>query len=258
MLPHSLKVASALTTSLTEGGRGMYGTAFPKQPAKPLKLYEFEACPFCRRVREVLTLLNLDVEIYPCPKNGTRFRPEVKTAQGKAQFPYLVDENTGDRLFESADIIAHLFRHYGVTGEVPAAYRRPPRLPVLGMLGTAASASRGMTARSGNKNRAAPQQLLNLWGFEASPFTRLVRERLTELELPYVSHTVAKERWQDMGPAKLRLKPGTYQPIRGGKRDKTLTVMGGKMQVPYLEDPNTGIKLFESKDILSYLDKQYG
>ncbi len=44
------------------------GTAFPKQPEKALKLYEFEGSPFCRRVREVMTLLNLDYEVYSMPQ----------------------------------------------------------------------------------------------------------------------------------------------------------------------------------------------
>jgi glutathione S-transferase len=32
----------------------------------------------------------------------------------------------------------------------------------------------------------------------------------------------------------------------------------GKMQVPYLADPNTGIEMFESADINTYLDDTYG
>lgn len=70
MLHHQIKVVQALASALTEGGRGSNGTAFPKQPEQPLKLYEFEGSPFCRRVREVMTLLNLDYEVYPCPKGG--------------------------------------------------------------------------------------------------------------------------------------------------------------------------------------------
>ena len=73
----------------------------------------------------------------------------------------------------------------------------------------------------------------------------------------YILHSVAKERWQDMGPAILRLKPGKYEPLKEGKREKLLPVMQGKMQVPYLVDPNTGVKMFESAEIVKYL-KQYG
>ena len=34
-------------------------------------------------------------QMYPCPKDGTRFRPQVVAEGGKAQFPYLKDPNTG-------------------------------------------------------------------------------------------------------------------------------------------------------------------
>ena len=39
MLHHQIKVVQALASALTEGGRGSNGTAFPKQPEEPLKLY---------------------------------------------------------------------------------------------------------------------------------------------------------------------------------------------------------------------------
>ena len=39
-----------------------------KRPKKMLQLYEYEGCPFCRRVRETLTILDLDAEIFPTPR----------------------------------------------------------------------------------------------------------------------------------------------------------------------------------------------
>ena len=90
MVNHQIKVLQALASAIAEGGRGVTGTAFPKQPVRALKLYEFEGSPFCRRVREVITLLNLDVEIYPCPKGGLKYRPIVKEIGGKLQFPFLL------------------------------------------------------------------------------------------------------------------------------------------------------------------------
>lgn len=107
MVNHQIKVLQALASAIAEGGRGVTGTAFPKQPVRALKLYEFEGSPFCRRVREVITLLNLDVEIYPCPKGGLKYRSIVKEIGGKLQFPFFIDENTGDKLYESQDIIHH-------------------------------------------------------------------------------------------------------------------------------------------------------
>jgi glutaredoxin len=48
-----------------------------------LQVYEFEACPFCRRVRESLTELDLEAEIYPCPKDSVRHRAAVRAKGGK-------------------------------------------------------------------------------------------------------------------------------------------------------------------------------
>ena len=255
---HQIKVIQALASSLLEGGRGMQGTAFPQQPEKPLQLYEFEGSPFCRRVREVLTLLNLDYEVYPCPKGGEKYRKIVQEKGGKQQFPFLVDENSGVALYESQDIIHYLFQHYGKTGKTPQKFAHDAQLPVVALAGTLVNGARGIWINKKIIDRAAPAELLELWGFEASPFTRVVRATLAELELPFIYHNVAKERWQDMGPAVLRFKPGKYQALAGGKREKVMNVMGRDIQVPYLVDPNTGVKMFESAAIVKYLNKHYG
>lgn len=81
----------------------------------------------------------------------------------------------------------------------------------------------------------APEQPLELWSFEASPFCRIVRERLSSLELPYVLHNVAK---------------------RSKKRD-AFVARSGRMMVPFLVDPNTDTAMFESAEILRYLDDTY-
>ena len=111
---------------------------------------------------------------------------------------------------------------------------------------------RGITARPAKPAK----QLLELWSFESSPYTRLVRERLTELELAYVLHNIGKEQFADMGPASMRVKPGPYKPKTGGRREKVLAKFG-RVQAPYLEDANTGTKLYESSAIIDYLEKQY-
>ncbi|ENW96640.1 glutathione S-transferase N-terminal domain-containing protein [Acinetobacter sp. NIPH 298] len=258
MVNHQFKVLQSVLATLIEGGRGVSGTPFPNQPTNSIKLYEFEGSPFCRRVREVITLLNLDVEIYPCPKGGQKYRKIVKEKGGKRQFPFLIDENTGDQLYESQAIIHHLFKHYGKTGQTPKKFSHYPKLPYVSTLATVANAARGVWINKQIIDRPEPEQLLELWSFEASPYTRLVREVLTELELPYILRNVPKERWQDMGPAILRLKPGQYIPLPNGKREKAVEVMGRDIQVPYLVDPNTGVKMFESAKIVEYLKKQYG
>ncbi|ONM04078.1 Thioredoxin family protein [Zea mays] len=85
-----------------------------KRPEKPIEIYEFEGCPFCRKVREMVTVLDLDVLFYPCPQKGPTFRPKVLEMGGKKQFPYMVDPNTGVAMYESDDIIKYLADTYGV------------------------------------------------------------------------------------------------------------------------------------------------
>ena len=41
-------------------------------------------------------------------------------------------------------------------------------------------------------------------------------------------------------------------------KSSKLVELSGKMQVPYLVDPNTGIEMFESTDIIAYLEATYG
>ena len=62
-----------------------------------------------------------------------------------------------------------------------------------------------------------------------------MRETLCEYELPYVLHNVAK----------------------GSPSRAALIERSGKMMVPYLEDPNTGTRMFESRDIVRYLETTY-
>lgn len=248
---HQLNVLGSVLSSTLGKWRGSMVVRGARQPAKPLKLYDIEASPYCRLVREALTALHLDAEIYPCPKGGRRFRPEAERLGGKQQFPLLVDPNTGAVMYESADIVDYLFLTYGGR-PVPAYYRRTALTLPATMVATAI---RGLRGRRVSPSRA-PEQPLRLWSFESSPYSRLVRERLCELEIPYVLHNVGKERWQDVGPATLRLKPGPYEPVPGGKRAAHFA-RTGHMQVPYLEDPNTGVRLLESALILEYLDATY-
>ena len=249
---HQINVLGAVLSSTLGNWRGAKALVTnPAQPDLPIRLYEMEGCPFCRAVREAMTALHLDVEIYPCPKGGTRFRPEAERIGGKAQFPLLVDPNTNTVMYESQAIIEYLFQHYG-NGKVPSAYQpKTLKIPATS-LATLLRGQRGLNVRPSH----APAKPLNLWSFEASPYSRLVRERLTELEIPYTLHNVGKERWQDIGPAALRLKPGAYEPIAGSKRDAHFK-RTGHMQVPYLEDPNSGVTLLESAAIIDYLEAKY-
>ncbi len=42
------------------------------------------------QVREIVSILDIDVLIYPTPRNGPNFRPKAVELGGKRQFPYMV------------------------------------------------------------------------------------------------------------------------------------------------------------------------
>lgn len=263
-LGHTLKSAQATTSLLLRGGRGIMGTPNPMQPEQALILYEHEACPYSRRVREVMTHLNLDYESRPSPHKGHVYRDELKEMAGKAQVPFLIDENTDDKMLESQDIIDHLFANYSEEGTTPKKFQKPSKDDNATLVNKAASVvsmMRGVKADHPKKNQARgkPDKPLHLYGFEASPFCRLVREKLSELEVGYINHNVAREQIQDMGGFGFHFTIGEYHPVEGGKREHLMNEeIKGKLLFPYLVDPNTDTKMYESKDIIDYLDETYG
>jgi len=230
-MQRTLDVTTAWAASILRLGAGLTTHGARRQPEKPLELYEFEACPFCRKVREMLSMLDLDAIVFPCPSGGTRFRPEVVARGGKAQFPYLVDPNTGTALYESDAINRYLAVTYG-DGKVPLALSLGPVTSFGSMLGSLPRPTRGRASRPSHR----PAERLELYSFEASPYCRLVREVLCELELPYHLHNVAK----------------------GSPRRGAFVALSGAMRVPYLVDPNTGRAMFESAEIVAYLRETYG
>ena len=226
-----LDVATASFTTILRGGLGSSVGVLGPRPERPLELYEFEGCPFCRKVREALSILDLEVSVRPCPKRGRRFRDELRRIGGKVQLPYLVDPNTGVSMYESDDIVEALFAGYG-DGRPPYGLRRGAFSTLAAILSGMGRGPAGAFARPSR----APAEPLELYAFEASPFCRLVREALCELELPYRLHNVA----------------------RGSPGREDFVARSGRMQVPFLVDPNEGVELFESRDIVAYLRRTYG
>ncbi len=249
-MDNTFDVLNSSLTSTLRLWRGTNARGSVKQPARHLKLYEFEACPYCRLVREALTELDLDALIYPTPHGGKRFRPKVAELGGKQQFPFLVDPNFGQSMYESAAIIDYLYQRYG-------GRAAPPRL--LRPFDVTSSILSGMPRlRAGAQARPskAPKRPLELFSFESSPYSRRVRELLCELELPYLLRSTGKARWQDLGPPVLRATLFPSLPVAGRNRSELLK-RAGRVQVPYLVDPNTGTAMFESDAIREYLLATY-
>jgi glutathione S-transferase len=232
-LPNDL---SSFAATIVRLGRGLNPAVTVKdrpQPKHMIELYDYEGCPYCRKVREVLCELDLDYLEHPVAHGSPR-RTELKKLGGKVQVPYLVDKDTGKHLYESDDIIAYLNTTYGHGKR--AGWALPIPSIVDNLVSFAASAAR---LGRGTRCRVQAQrdlQPLTLYNMEGSPYCRKVREALTELDLEYVVRNVPK----------------------GSPKRTELEKRGGKVQVPYLRDPNTGREMYESDDIVAYLKKHYG
>ena len=137
-------------------------------------------------------------------------------------------------MYESDDIIAYLNATYGAGAR--AGWRLPvPRGldDVDSMLASAVRLGRG--ARCRRTRELSGVLPLILYNMEGSPYCRKVREALSELDLEHVVRNVPK----------------------GSPKRAALVARGGKMQVPYLIDPNTDRALYESDDIVTYLEAEY-
>ena len=160
------------------------------QPTKPIVLYEFEACPFCRRVRETATQLDLQLLVKPCPKDALTHRDEaMNNGNTKGTFPYLVDENTGTAMGESEDIARYLWATYGEQTEFPEAVVSSTLF--TGWMPTLLRAGRGMTRYASadtnnakNNSEKNNQPNITLYNYEGNQFARLVRYVLRVFQIP--------------------------------------------------------------------------
>ncbi|ELR64931.1 hypothetical protein C942_02021 [Photobacterium marinum] len=245
-----IDIASSTLASSCRLWNGTVASKVEKQPEQMMILFDQEGDPECRLVREVLTELNLNVIIAPCPSGGKNTE-KFHTAFSKNRLPILIDSENQCALEGAEDISGYLFKQYkGV--DLPSRFVCKLQQYLTSNLATGVRLGSGIKARA-SKQPALP---LILYSFESSPFSRLVRECLCELELTYILINLGKQQFSDMGPANFRWTVLPYKPMPDTKRDDFFK-LHGKVQVPYLMDPNTGIDLFESKDILRYLNQTY-
>jgi glutathione S-transferase len=228
-------VSSFAATSVRLG-RGLYPVVTAGQRSEPkrrLELYDFEACPYCRKVREALSELDLDYLAHPVAHGSPR-RAQLRQLGGKVQVPFLVDPNTRTRLYESDEIIAYLNQTYGAGQR--AGWRIPVPSLIDDVVSALASAARLGSGRRCRVDTPRPHlELLTLYNMEGSPYCRKVRETLSELDLEYFVRNLPK----------------------GSPKRAELARRGGKVQVPYLIDPNTGTEMYESDEIIAYLEQKY-
>jgi len=247
---NTLKAVVALGPTLVRLARGGVATGNRGVPPKTLELYDCENDPECRPVREALTVLDLEVMVYPVPENGERFRKQLAELSGSDRLPFLHDPNTGERLQGAESIVNYLYGQFAPEGE-----KAPMSLLPLASVASFLRGSKGRIARPSK----APEHALELYSFEASPYSQLVRESLSELEIPYLLHNVGKspgKMVEFLPPIMRENKVKDYRPETENRRK--LVERGGHMMVPYLVDPNTGSAMYQSADIQAYLQDTYG
>ena len=76
------------------------------------------------------------------------------------------------------------------------------------------------------------------------------------MQIPYTLRQCGRDQWQDwvLPPLRKKLVPD-YAPSQRNR--VTLMDRAGRIAVPYLVDPNTGVEMFESAAILDYLEQTY-
>ena len=208
-----------------------------KRPSEPLIVYDDQS-PNSLKVREAVCILDLDTLFKPCPEGSPTWQPELESrprpsSSSAFSLPFMYDPNTGKELDDADEIVAYLYRNYG-NNRVPFILRKGAINDVTAKLAKAPRKNIGVKYTAAAAS--APVLPLKYWGYEASPFCVIVREALTELELQHVLTPTA----------------------RGSPNRQTLFARRNHFQVPYLEDPNTGVAMFESKAIIEYLFKTYG
>lgn len=243
-----------LTSLLASQTRLWAGTKAAKTTLSdqdPLIMYDNEADPACRLVREAISELNLDVLIIPCPQGGERHKQELNSSYATSKLPFLIDKNTQVILNSASEIITYLYKHY-------ADCAPPLRIQsnIINYTSSFAASLIRLNAGKTKKPALVPQDPLVLYSFESSPYSRPVREILCELEIPYLLVNLGKQQFGELGPATQRLHQGEYTPLPNTKRSQFLAEHG-TVQVPFLKDPNTHTDLFESQAIVNYLITTY-
>ena len=219
-------------------------------------LYDVENDPECRSVRERISELDLIVQtVVPAAPNSRVFvDPSCDYALPEgSEIPRLV-LGDGEAVAGAEDILAYLDDTFAAAdggasssdddgGDaakqqiMDAVFKAAAFLPGLLRAGRGervCSAASAMTASSLQVPR--PTKPLILYSYEGNQFCRLVREVLTELDLPYELRSAGKS---------------------SPRRDQLSAMTGGSSQCPYLIDENTDTAMFESADIVRYLYKTY-
>lgn len=207
------------------------------------RLYDVENSRACRKVRELITELDLVVEaVIPATANSRCFTDSTYeyAVTADTMIPRLVLNDAGnDMVLQGEDEILNYFHNKYALGkgteivDLLIALVNELRGNLAGLL----RAGRGNLVSPAALGPTAPhpQKPLVLYSYEGNQFCRLVREVLTELDIVYELRSVGK----------------------GSPRRQELAATSGATQCPFLLDPNRDTALPESADIVAYLYKNY-
>lgn len=214
--------------------------------ARLVTLYDVENDARCRMVRECISELDLIVErVVPCGK-GSRVWETDEGGLGRFQdasadiLPRLVvmeESSSEDRVLQGVDDIVAYLENTFTTDSGDTDADADIIVPLWrSYIATALRFGRGSTVSPAATTSSPSYKPVVLYSYEGNQFCRLVREVLTELDLPFELRSAGK---------------GSPRRAELAKRS------GGSTQCPYLIDPNTDTQMSESGDIIAYLYKTY-
>lgn len=241
-VPNAFDTFTSGLASMLRINRGItvnQGASDVTNPPVLKELYDIENNQACRRVRERITELDLCVDkVIPC----TRTSKARKELGEDVIIPRLVAQVEEDKeiVVEGDDeIIEFLNKATGIsTPKADEAWKQAllEFADVVGGIGaTVLRMGRGNQV-SPAVGPARPGKCVVLYDYTGNQFCRLVREVLVELDIPYTLRSVGKG---------------------SPRRQELLELTGNSTQCPYFVDPNTGVAMAESADIVKYLYETY-
>jgi len=223
------------------------------------KLYDIEQNKDCRQVRERITELDLIVEtVVPSAPNSRQWNDNKVASEINGVPAMVVVEVTDDdkidkqveeekeKTFIGSDSIMNFFDDvYGprsavIVDDVDDIKSRVAKflIEVGAYVPAIVRSGKGEEVASCalSPNTPRPEKPLTLYSYEGNQFCRLVREVLTELDIPYELRSAGKG---------------------SPRRAELAEITGGSTTQPFLIDPNGDQKISDSKEIIRYLYRNY-
>ncbi len=240
-LPFGSTVSSSLPSTASSSSGKNYSIK---------KLYDTEQNKDCRQVRERITELDLVVETVIPSAPNSRLWTDKKASGEINQIPAMVvvgGEEEEQTLVGLDRIMNFLDNVYGprsaiIVDDVDEIKTRVAEflVEVGAYIPAIVRSGRGLEVASCalSPNTPRPAKPLILYSYEGNQFCRLVREVLTELDLPYELRSAGKG---------------------SPRRAELAEITGGSTTQPFLIDPNgdQNVNISESKEIIKYLYKTY-